>query len=85
MPLYTFYPTLANGLCDTFQSVQLDGDDSVAEWALRVLGDHPSAKTVVVYCGPRKVLTRARTHPALAAVLGRRPPPSPPIAAGEAA
>jgi hypothetical protein len=72
MPLYTFYPTLKNGLCDTFQSLELEGDDHVAEQALSALERHPSAESVVVYAGQRKVLTRVRMHNELAALLGRR-------------
>ncbi|WP_296597307.1 hypothetical protein [Phenylobacterium sp.] len=72
MPLYTLYPTLRNGLCDTFQSVELNSDEHVAERALSALEQHPSAESVVVYAGHRKVMTRARIHRDLAALLGRR-------------
>ncbi len=61
MPLYTFYPTLKNGLCDTFQSVELESDDRVADWALATLNRHPSAASVVVYSAHRKVMTHLRT------------------------
>lgn len=69
MPLYVFYPTLKSGLCDTFQSIELDGDNRVGDRAIQVLDEHPSAASVVVYSGHRKVLARARMQPALAAVL----------------
>jgi hypothetical protein len=69
MPLYIFYPTLANGLCDTFQSVRLHCDADVWPRALQVLDEHPSATTVVVYCEHRNVLTRSRMHPELAVLL----------------
>jgi hypothetical protein len=72
MPLYIFYPTLKSGLCDTFQSIELSSDERAAERALQVLDEHPSAATVVVYAGHRKILTRARMHPDLAAILGPR-------------
>ena len=74
MPLYIFYPTLRNGLCDTFQGIELDSDDHVDERALRVLDEHVSADSVVVYSEHRKVLTRVRVHPDLAAILRGRAP-----------
>jgi hypothetical protein len=74
MPLYVFYPTLKSGLCHTFQSIELDGDDHVDERALRMLDQHVSADSVVVYSEHRKVLTRVRVHPALVAILGDRVP-----------
>jgi hypothetical protein len=66
MPLYIFYPTLQSGLCDTFQSVELPGDEYVPQRAMQALKEHPSAASVVVYSGPRKVFARARRQPDLA-------------------
>lgn len=73
MPLYVFYPTRQDGLCETFQSVELACDGRAAERALQALDEHPSAASVVVYQEHRKVMTRARIHPDLAAVLRRVP------------
>jgi hypothetical protein len=66
MPLYTFYPTLGDGLCSTFQSLELDCDGAAADRALQILDEHPSAATVVVYCEQQKLLTRGRSPRRLA-------------------
>lgn len=80
MALYLFYPTREDGLCETFQSVELDDDGRVATRALQVLDEHLSAATVVVYSGHRKVLTRARPRRELIQAFGgdgaRAPPRS---------
>lgn len=71
MPAYTFYPCQANGLADTFISHDLEDDERARLHALYVLDQHASASHVVVWDGQRKVHTRQRMHPDLAAVLSR--------------
>lgn len=80
MPLYTFYPTRADGLSSSFECCELENDRDAELQALQVLDTHDSAVSVVTYCGGRKVLTRRRMDPALSATLSRgttRPPPEP--------
>jgi len=74
MPLYTFYPTLANGLASSFETVELDGDADAAVHALRILEEHDSAASVVTYCGVRKLHTRRRMDGALQDALSRVAP-----------
>lgn len=60
MPMFTFYPTRADGLSATFETHELTGDDAALAFASVVLDRHESASSVVVYCGPRKVLQHDR-------------------------
>ena len=60
MPLFTFYPTRADGLSATFETRELESDEVATTFAARVLDRHESAACVVVYCGQRKVLERSR-------------------------
>ena len=73
MPLYTFYPCKPDGSSESFLALELTDDGEAYVRALHVLDRHASASAVVVWHGERKVLTRARVHPALRAVLGQSP------------
>ena len=61
MALYCFYPCAPNGLASTFETAEFETDAEAGTHALRVLDDHLSAASVVVWCGNRKVLTREQT------------------------
>jgi hypothetical protein len=75
MPLYTFYPCRSDGTSDTFTTLELADDAEAFIRALHLLDQHPSAGTVVAWQGERKVLTRARVHPDLRAVLTKERQP----------
>lgn len=49
MPLYTFYPTHSNGLAPSFVTTELETDVAAALHTGRVLEEHVSAASVVVY------------------------------------
>lgn len=85
MATYTFYPCASKGLAETFVASELPDDDEARIHAYCVLDRHPEASHVVVWSGERRVYTRSRVHPDLAALLGsglygetrrgNRPPP----------
>lgn len=60
MPLFTFYPCLANGSSTAFETFEEAGDDAALERATRVLADHRSAVEVVIWQGERRVGAVAR-------------------------
>ena len=73
MTLYCFYPCAPNGLASTFETAEFETDAEAAIHAQRVLDDHLSAASVVVWCGNRKVLTREQTPSRRPARWGSEP------------
>jgi hypothetical protein len=62
MPLYCIYPCAADGLASTFETADLSTDAEADAHARLVLDAHCSARSVVVWCGDRKVLVREETR-----------------------
>lgn len=58
--LFTFYPCRADGASTAFEVVELADDEAALGRASRVLTDHPSAVTVVIWQGERQVGSVAR-------------------------
>lgn len=71
MPIYTFYPCKADGVSESFVSLDLVDDAEAEGRALQILDRHASATHVVVWNGERKVLSRHRPHAELRALLSR--------------
>lgn len=63
MPLFTFYPCVADGSSPAFESIECQDDADAMTRARRVLEDHLSAVQVVIWHGERQVgaLARARS------------------------
>lgn len=53
MPLYTFYPCLAEGGAPTFETFELSDDRAAEVFAFSVLGRHSSAAYVAIWSGER--------------------------------
>ena len=68
--LYTLYPCKTDGASQTFDVVELSGDQSARDEAERMLADHSSCAYVAVWLGDRPVLTVHRRGPGRD--LGRR-------------
>ena len=60
MTLYCFYPCAPNGLASTFETAEFETDAEAAVHAQRVLDDHLSAASVVVWCGNRTAESNCR-------------------------
>jgi hypothetical protein len=60
MPLYTFYPCKPDGTADTFITEDLWDDGEACVRALHLLDLHPSATSIAVWAGERKVASRTR-------------------------
>jgi hypothetical protein len=58
--LFTFYPCRADGASTAFETYELADDAAALARARRVLADHPSAATVVIWQGERQVGLVAR-------------------------
>lgn len=55
MPIYTFYPQMADGASLTFDAVELEDDAAAIGHCQLVLAEHRSAVEVVVWDGDRRV------------------------------
>ena len=55
MPIYTFFPSRADGASNAFRAVELGGDDAARAFARRVLTEHRSAVEVTIWAGEREV------------------------------
>ena len=53
--LFTFYPCRADGASTAFETFELADDEAALGRARRVLADHASAATVVIWQGERQV------------------------------
>jgi hypothetical protein len=53
MAVYTFYLHSGDGRGSTFEAFELGGDEFAPEWALRMLGEHPSCAYVAVWTEER--------------------------------
>lgn len=71
MPLYTFYPCDCDGVSNTFEAHELPPEAKVADFALKVLLEHPSCDYVEVWQGERYVLTKGYRQ---AGAGGEKPP-----------
>ena len=60
MGLYTFYPTRHDGVSALFTDAECVDDGHALLEAVRLLEEHRSAERVVIWCGPRRVLTCLR-------------------------
>lgn len=63
MPLYMFYPTRPDGLAPSFEAADCASDALAVTHAIEVLGEHAGASHVVVWQGPRCVMTFPRAAP----------------------
>jgi len=75
MPIYTFYPQMADGSSLTFDAVELDDDAAAIGHCQLVLAELRSAVEVVVWDGERRVYGTPR----------RRAPRALPASEGEPA
>lgn len=64
MPIYTFYPQMADGSSLTFDAVELDDDAAAIGHCQLVLAEHRSAVEVVVWDGERRVYGTPRRRTA---------------------
>jgi hypothetical protein len=55
MPLFTFYPCRKDGFSTAFESLELLNDAGAIVRARKVLHEHPSADSVVIWQGERRV------------------------------
>ena len=60
MPIFTFYPCAADGSALTFQAMELADEGQAELHAKKVLADHASCATVVVWQDERRVLELGR-------------------------
>lgn len=60
MSIYTFYPCAADGLASTFQAFDLPSDEAAADRARRMLDEHLSCASVVVWAAERRVSVHRR-------------------------
>lgn len=60
---YTFYPMGADGVATTFECENLPSDADAMVHAEKVLDQHSSAQTVVIWQGEREVFTLPRRSP----------------------
>ncbi|KQW66952.1 hypothetical protein ASE17_20005 [Phenylobacterium sp. Root77] len=62
MESYTFYPTSPSGISATFSVEYCDNDAEALIEAVLLLEEHGSAEKVVIWQGPRKVMTCYRAE-----------------------
>jgi hypothetical protein len=55
MPLFTFYPCLADGSSTAFETIECADEALALLRARRVLAEHPSSVEVVVWHNERRV------------------------------
>jgi hypothetical protein len=70
MPIFLFYPCKTDGSSETFVTQQLQSDAQAADWAAKVILDHPRCASVAVWQGDRPVLTRQRLSSGVALNFG---------------
>lgn len=74
MALYTLYPCKPDGTSETFVTFELNDDAEAFLRALSILDQHPSAESVAIWWGERKVAVRTRVDGGLATLLMGEPP-----------
>lgn len=55
LPLYTFFPSAADGSITVFEAFELADDEAARRRADRVLASHPTATEVTIWCDDRLV------------------------------